>query len=159
MKTLIVYHTKTGHTLEAVKPIVAAIKNAGAEAKVVLAKDFETHMISDCESLIIASPCWAGSIGVFGLARPLIDILKKIPDDSLKAKKIGGVAIHAKYGGEATLKHMEKLMAQKGGLNFNPAPVIKAGVLMSLYKGPSVSKMDEERLKKYGKEFVLAPTK
>ncbi len=37
--------------------------------------------------------------------------------------------------------------------------VVKAGVLMSLYKGPSVSNTDVERLKLFGNEFVAEAIK
>lgn len=153
MKTLILYYTKTGHTLEAINPIVLSIKAAGGEAKVVLDKDFENKMINDYESLIVASPCWGGCSGIMGVAKPLVSILKNLPPESLKGKFCGGVAIHAKYGGESTLNHLKKLLSRKGCESFKPSPVIKAGTLLSLFKGPSVSKTDEERLKSYGKDF------
>lgn len=159
MKTLVLYHTKTGHTLEAINPIVESIIASGGEAKVVLAKDFVTQIIHDYESLIVASPCWAGSSGVVGVAAPLVKVLKNLPTESLKDKLIGGVAIHAQTGGEATLSHLEKLLSRKGCENFKSAPVIKAGVLMSLYKGPSVSQTDKERLSAFGREFVKETSK
>lgn len=154
MNTLILYHTKTGHTLEAINPVVEGIKEAGGHTKVVLAEEFENEMIHDFDSLIIASPCWAGSSGITGVAFPLVNVLKKLPKESLKDKLCGGIALHARFGGDGTIQHIKKLLSKKGCENFKAAPIIKAGVLMSLYKGPSVKKTDEEVLKSFGKEFV-----
>ena len=53
-----------------------------------------------------------------------------------------------------TLKHIERLLLSKGCINFKIGPVVKAGVLMSLYKGPSVKKSDELILKQFGIEFA-----
>lgn len=111
-------------------------------------------MLSEHDALIVGSPCWAGSSGITGVAAPLVKVLKKLPDNSLKDKACGGIAVHAKYGGAATLKHLKKLLSSKGCDNFVTAPVVKAGVLMNLYKGPSVIKPDEEKLKNFGAKFI-----
>ncbi len=66
----------------------------------------------------------------------------------------GGIAIHAKYGGKATLAHLKKLLTNKSCENFNLGPVVKAGTLGSIFKGPSVTKADEELIRDYGKEFT-----
>lgn len=154
MKTLIVYHTKTGHTLEAIKPLAEGIKQAGGEVNMILAEEFKAEMLYNSDSFIVATPCWAGSSGIIGVAKPLIDIINKLPDGSLKGKLCGGIAVHARSGGKTTLSHLQRLLSKKGCENFKAAPVIKAGVLMSLYKGPSVNKADEEQLISFGKEFV-----
>jgi len=154
MNTLILYHTKTGHTLEAINPLVKGIIEAGGQAETILAEEFKIETLKNYDSLIVASPCWGGSSGITGVAFPLVNILKKLPSDSLKDKLCGGVAIHAKYGGKGTLKHIERLLLSKGCINFKIGPVVKAGVLMSLYKGPSVKKSDELILKQFGIEFA-----
>jgi len=99
MNTLILYHTKTGHTLEAINPLVKGIIEAGGQAETILAEEFKIETLKNYDSLIVASPCWGGSSGITGVAFPLVNILKKLPSDSLKDKLCGGVAIHAKYGG------------------------------------------------------------
>jgi len=154
MNTLILYHTKTGHTLEAIKPVEEGIRKAGGFVKTVLAEKFKVETIQNFDSLIIASPCWAGSSGITGVAFPLVNVLKKLPENSLKNKYCGGIAIHARFGGEGTLKHIEKLLIKKGCNKFKPAPIIKAGVLMSLYKGPSVKKKDEILLEQFGFNYA-----
>lgn len=154
MNTLILYHTKTGHTLEAINQVVKGISEAGGQTEVVLAENFEIESLNDYDSLIVASPCWAGSSGITGVAFPLVNVLKKLPAESLKNKFCGAIAIHAKFGGEGTLKHIEKLLSNKGCMDLMFAPIIKAGVLMSLYKGPSVKKDDELILKQFGIDFA-----
>jgi flavodoxin len=154
MKTLILYHTKTGHTLEAINPTIEGLKSGGSEVNLVQAKDFKNSMLSENDAIIVGTPCWSGSIGISGVATPIVKVLKKLPDNSLKDKTCGGIAVHAKYGGEATLNHLRRLLSSKGCENLITAPVVKAGVLMSLYKGPSVKKSDEEKLKEFGEKFI-----
>lgn len=154
MNTIILYHTKTGHTLEAINPLVKGIIEAGGQVEAILAEEFKIETLKNYDSLIVASPCWAGSSGITGVAFPLVTVLKKLPSESLKGMLCGGVAIHAKFGGEGTLKHIERLLLSKGCSNFKIAPVVKAGVLISLYKGPSVKKSDELILKQFGIDFA-----
>lgn len=154
MNTLLIYHTKTGHTLEALTPFVETLKAEGAVVQVVLASDFEPASMLKYDSLVVCTPCWGGSSGFTGVAFPIVNALNKLPEDGLKGKLCGGIAIHAKYGGKATLAHLTKLLTNKGCENFNPGPVVKAGTLGSIFKGPSVTKEDEELIKVYGKTFI-----
>lgn len=154
MKILVLYHTKTGHTLEAINPFVESVTSKGSEVDTVLAKDFNPSMIEDYDAFLVGTPCWAGSSGVVGVATPVVNAIKKLGNESLQGKICGGIAIHAKYGGETTLSHLERLLNKKGGKNFMPGPVVKAGTLMSVFKGPSVSKSDEDRIRIYANDFV-----
>ncbi|WP_068475729.1 flavodoxin family protein [Saccharicrinis aurantiacus] len=154
MKILIIYHTKTGHTQEAITPMIEGLKAKGTKVDVSLAKDFNGSMLSDYDALIVGTPCWAGSSGIAGVASPVIKAIKSIPENELQGKLCGGVAVHAKYGGESTLRHLEKLLSQKGCESLLTAPVVKAGTLMSILKGPSVTKEAEEELRKFGEGFA-----
>jgi len=132
MRTLVIYHTKTGHTLEAINPMVEGLKLKGAEVTVRLAADFQPHMLTRYDSFIVATPCWGGSTGLSGVATPLIKVINSLEDNALKGKKCGGVAIHASTGGQTTLGQLEKLLARKGCETLIKAPVVKAGVPFSL---------------------------
>lgn len=154
MKTLIIYHTKTGHTLEALNPFIESMDAGGETVKVVLAKDFKPEMLTGVDSFVVGTPCWGGSSGASGVAFPIIKAIKKIPNDALRDKKCGGIVVHAKYGGKTTLKHLKKLLESKGCQSFTHAPVVKAGTLGSVFKGKSVSETDEDLMRQFGKEFM-----
>lgn len=153
MKILVIYYTKTGHTLEAISPFVESIKLEGADVEVVLTKDFKSEMISDFDALVVGTPCWGGSSGFTGVAGPIVRAIKKMPQDGLKNKFCAGIAVHAKYGGKATLLHLEKVLAEKGCENFTRGPIVKAGTLGSIFKGKSVTNADEDLIRIFGKEF------
>lgn len=154
MKMLIIYHTKTGHTLEAIKPFSDVAKSLGVQVDIVLAKKFKPETIAQYDAFVVGTPCWGGSSGMTGVATPIIKVLKKLPENSLIDKLCGGIAVHAKYGGAATLSHLEKLMEKKGCTELKKAPIAKAGVLTSIVKGKSVSKADEDVLREFGQEFI-----
>ena len=154
MKTLIVYFSKTGHTLEAVSATAEGIRSVGSEADIVALDDFQASMIADCDGVIIGSPCWAGSVTSNGVAKPLRRVLDSLPADCLTGKRCGGISVNATTGGETTVKHLGELAAEKGCDDYRPGPVAKAGVALSLWKGRSVSPEDQERFKTYGAEFV-----
>lgn len=154
MRTLIIYHTKTGHTLEAIRPFADTLKEAGAEARIVLAKDFTASMLTNFDSFVIGTPCWGGSSGVTGVAIPIISAVKKLSSDALQDRLCGGIVVHARYGGKATMSHVERLLRSKGCTNSVSGPVVKAGTLGSVFKGRSVTKQDEELIRAYGKEFI-----
>ncbi len=88
MKILLIYHTKTGHTLGAVTPFVETLRSAGAEVLVVLAADFEPETMSKHDSLVVCTPCWGGSSGFVGVAGPIVRALNKLPEDGLKRQVV-----------------------------------------------------------------------
>jgi len=155
MNVLILYYTKTGHTLEAVNAVAEGIKNAGSEVEIVNVKDFVADKISAFDALIVGSPCWAGSISKkAGIAGPVKKALDELKADALNGKKCGGIAVNAGNGGEITLKNIGAILTDKGGKEYMPGPIATAGIPLSLWKGPSVSAKDLELYKAYGAEFV-----
>ncbi len=156
MKIRILYHTKTGHTLEAIQAIADGIRSAGSEVEIIAAKDFaaNTSIIQEYDGLIVGSPCWAGSITGAGIAGPIKEAVASLPDNSLAGKRCGGIFICASMGGANTVKALEKILAQKGCTDYRPGPDAKAGVPFSVIKGPSVKMEDRERFKEYGMQFV-----
>ncbi len=154
MRVLILYYTKTGHTLEAVNAIAEGIRSGGSEADLVTVGDFQASMLMDHEGLILASPCWAGSITSSGVPKRILRVLEPLPAEALKGKRGGGISVYATKGGETTESSLSKLLTQKGCEDYRPGPVAKAGVPLSLWKGPAVAAQDEARFRAYGAEFV-----
>jgi len=155
MKVLILYYTKTGHTLEAVNAVAEGIKNAGSGVEIVNVKDFVADKISAFDAFIVGSPCWAGSISKkAGIAGPVKKALDELKADALNGKKCGGISVNAGTGGEVTLNNIKEIIMDKGGKEYIHGPVARAGSPLSLWKGPSVSVKDLELYKAYGAEFV-----
>jgi len=154
MKTLIIYHTKTGHTLEAINPFAEALKEEGVEVQIVLAKNFKPDMLKGCDSLFIGAPCWTGVAGGDGIPGPINRAIDRIPNNALEGILCGGLAIYSIGGGDVTIAQLKNRVTEKGCANFKSGPVIRAGVPLSLFKGKSVSKVDEELVRKFAKEFI-----
>ena len=154
MRILVLYHSKTGHTLEAANATAEGIRSAGSEATIVVAADFRAETVVEYDGLIVGSPCWAGSITHSGVARPLVRVVDALPAGCLEEKRCGGISVHSKTGGAHTVKALCERLARKGCKDYRPGPAAKAGVPFSVWKGPSVSPRDEERFKAYGAQFV-----
>ena len=154
MKVLILYFTKTGHTLEAANATAEGIRSAGSEADLITTKDFDSAQLTGYDALIVASPCWAGSAGMPMLPKPLDRALTALVADALRDKRCGGISVHSGVGAENTVQRIGERLTQKGCTDYRPGPVARAGVPFSVWKGPSVSPQDEVRFKAYGTAFV-----
>jgi len=155
MKVLILYFTKTGHTLEAVNATVEGIRNAGSEVEIAEVKGFNPDRLSEFDALIVGSPCWGGSMmKKGGIAAPVRKAIKSFGQEVLKGKRCGGISVHGGNGGQNTIKSIGNILQEKGCEDYRPGPVAAAGVALSLWKGPSVKPEDEERYRNYGSEFV-----
>lgn len=152
MKVLILYFTKTGHTLEAAEATAAGIRSAGSVADIVTAADFAADL-AGYDGLIVGSPCWNGAFGG-GIARPIVQVLDKLPPNALQGKRGGGISVYGGMGGENTVKAIGDVPARLGCENYEPGPAARAGTPLSLWKGPSVGSDDEERFRAYGAQFV-----
>ena len=155
MKVLILYFTKTGHTLEAVNATAEGIRSAGSDVEIVKAEDFTPDMLLRCDALIVGSPCWKGSIlKKAGIADPIKKALEKLEPGSLKGKRCGGISVHSGAGAENTVRNMGYLIKDKGCDDYRYGPVAAAGVPLSLWRGPSVKPEAQEQFKAFGAEFV-----
>ena len=154
MKVLILYYTKTGHTLEAANATAEGIRSAGSEADMVSVKNWTPASVADCDALIVCSPCWAGSVTSSGVATPITRALDSLPPGALQGKRCSGISVHSGMGAETTVRTIGQILAQKGAEDYRPGPVARAGVPFSLWKGPSVSAEDGERFRAFGAEFV-----
>ena len=154
MKVLMLYYTKTGHTLEAANATAEGIRSAGSAVDLVAAKDFDSAQLADYDAMIVASPCWAGSVGRPILAKPIDGALAALDTGDLREKRCGGISVHSGVGAENTVQRIGEIVVQNGCTDFRPGPVARAGVPLSIWKGPSVSPQDEARFKDYGAAFV-----
>ena len=154
MKVLILYYSKTGHTLEAANATADGIRSSGSEADLVAVSDFKADTVADYDALIVGSPCWAGSVTSNGVARPVMPALNSLPPDCLKDKRCGAISVHCAMGGETTIKTLGSILSQKGCCDFSPGPSAKAGTPVSLWKGAPVTAADKERFASYGAAFV-----
>ena len=154
MKILILYYTKTGHTLEAANATAEGIRGTGAEVDLVTVNNFEPAAVAEYDGLIVGSPCWAGSITSSGVPKVVRRAIDSLPSGCLKGKRSGGISVHARKGGETTVKTLGSLLSQKGCEDYRPGPVAKAGVPFSVWKGPSVVAQDEELFTTFGAGFV-----
>jgi multimeric flavodoxin WrbA len=151
---LVLYHSKTGHALEAVNAMAEGIRESGSEADLVLAGDFNASAVVDYDGFIVGSPCWAGSITSSGVAIPISKALNSLPEESLRDKRCGGISVHSKFGGKTTVATLGKILSRKGCTDYKAGPAVEAGVPFSIFKGPSVGADDEALLKAFGSEFV-----
>jgi len=152
MNALLLYHTKTGHTLEAANAIIQGIQKAGGSVTLVPAKDFTPQTINQYDMLIVGSPCWGGSIAG-GVSTPISDALNKITNE-VKGKLCAGFSVNGGYGGQSTVRSMGERLKAKGCSEYIAGPVAKAGAPLSLWVGPAVKPEDLARYRAFGEELV-----
>jgi hypothetical protein len=88
------------------------------------------------------------------LAQPIDRALTALATDDLRGKRCGGISVHSGIGGENTVQHIGEILTKSGCTEFQPGPAARAGVPLSVWKGPSVSPPDEARFSAYGAAFV-----
>ena len=144
-----------GHTLEAANATAEGIRSAGSEADLIPAQAFAPAQLAGYDALIVASPCWAGSVGRPVLAPPIERALTALSTEALLEVRCGGISVHSGIGGDATVQYIGEILAQKGCTDYRSGPAARAGVPFSLWKGPSVSSQDKVRFEAYGTAFVV----
>lgn len=154
MNVLLVYFTKTGHTLEAANATAEGIRSAGSEVDLVAADHFDAAALTAYDALIVASPCWAGSVGRPMFAKPIDRALNALASDAVQGKRCGGISVHSGMGAENTVSAIGNLLAQKGCTDYRPGPVARAGVPFSVWVGPAVDSKDKARFSAFGAAFV-----
>lgn len=154
MKVLILYHTKTGHTLEAANATADGIRSAGSEADLVATESFDAAELTEYDAMVVASPCWGGSLTSSGVAIPILRALNSMPPGVLKGKRCGGISVHSLLGAETTVRTIGDILMKKGCGDYRSGHVARAGVPFSLWKGPSIRPEDEELFASFGAKFV-----
>ncbi|NCD06964.1 MAG: hypothetical protein EOL97_12665 [Spirochaetia bacterium] len=154
MKVGILYYSKTGHTLAAAKAIAEGIKQEGSQVDIINANTLEIAILKIYDGIIFGSPCWGGCITNNGVATPITKALNKLEKNSLKDKIAGVYTIYAIKGGEKTNKTLVNVIAKKGCKKIMEGPIVKAGAVLSIGKGSSISDQDIQLLKHFGQSFV-----
>ncbi len=155
MKVGILYYSKTGHTLDAAKAIAEGIKKSGTnQVDLINANSVEIAILKIYDGIIFGSPCWGGCITNNGVATPITKALNKLAENSLKDKIAGVYTIYAIKGGEKTNNTLIKLIKEKGCKKIMEGPIIKAGAVLSIGKGSSISEQDIQLLKHFGQSFI-----
>ncbi len=153
MRVLILYHTKTGHTLEAANAAAEGIRGAGSTADLVAVSDFDAAKVKSYDALIIGSPCWWGSVAT-GIATPIREALDDLASGALQGKGCGAISVASFAGAEKVVAGIGAIVGQKGCDEFRPGPTARAGLPLSLAKGPAVSADDQERFRAFGASFA-----
>jgi flavorubredoxin len=154
VQVLIVYYTKTGHTLEAANATAAGIRAAGSEADLVRTVEFDASRLASYDALIVGSPCWAGAVTAPGIAAAVKEAVDALPAGAVEGKRCGAISVCSAMGAETTIRGIGEALAGKGCTDFRAGPWAKAGVPLSLWVGPAVRSEDEERFRAYGSTFV-----
>ena len=76
MRVLILYYSKTGHTLEAANATAEGIRSAGSAADMTDVKGFLPEDVAAYDGFIVGSPCWAGSVTPWGVAKPVLNAFR-----------------------------------------------------------------------------------
>jgi len=157
MKTIIVYYSKTGHTLDAARDIAAGMEKNKVTPEIKNSKEIKYGELAGYDLILVGSPCHAGSTAPLrsGIARPLERFLKSIPKGSLREKKAAAFSVHAGLGAENTVASLEKLLKRTGAVVvYSPGPAVRAGAPLSLWRGPDYSAKDKDKLQKFGSELT-----
>ncbi len=149
MKVLLVYHTKSGHTLEAAKAIEEGVRYAGHAIEVVPVKECNHSKLKDFEIIIFGTPTWFG-----GACGPIKSFIHKIQDKDLSDKMCASFAVMGGSGGHKAVKEVEFLSMEKGCVDFVHGPVMQAGGFLSIWKGYPVTRGDLEKCRNFGSELV-----
>ena len=152
MKTLLLYYSKTGHTLEAANAIAQGIQSSGGFVTLVSAKEFIPQTIVQYDVFIVGSPCWGGSIS-HGISTPIAKAISRITNE-IAGKLCAGFSVNGGFGGQNTVRAIGERLNAKGCKNYIAGPVSNAGTPFSLWVGPSVSQEDCARLNAFGEDLV-----
>jgi flavodoxin len=158
LKTIIIYYTKTGHTLDAARDIAVGMKEYNVTPDIKDVKDIKYPELANYDLVLVGSPCHTGIMPFSsGIASPVKAFLESIPKDFLKGKKAAAFSVNSSFGGNTTVQSMEKLLRLSGAdIDVSPGPVVKAGAFLSLYKGPDYTRLDREKLQAFGKALTGA---
>ena len=87
---------------------------------------------------IVDSPSWWGSVAR-GIATPTQKAIGGLGSDAPRGKRCAAISVRAFAGATGTVTAIGAILAAKGCSEFMPGPTARAGVPLSLVKGPSAS--------------------
>jgi len=156
VKALIVYYSKTGHTKQAAEDIGRGMEGEGVECVIKGAAECDGG-VGEFEIVLIGSPTY-GNRGYHKPARPLERFLDGLSPKGLEGKVCAAFTVNASMGGSSVVKGMEEMLAERGGKVISGGPVVKAGVPLSLWKGPNASESDVKECEEFGKKVARQAT-
>ena len=157
MKALIIYHTKTGHTLQAAEDIAEGLRARKVDVNIQPANTLTAWNVTDQDIIVVGSPCHAGSVSIrAGISGPILSTLKKLNADALAGKVAGAFSVNFAYGGQKTVDAIEKHLQAAGAHTPQQGVVIRAGVPLSLFKGPMASRKSRNHLVEFGYALACA---
>jgi len=157
MRALIIYHTNTGHTLRAAQDISQGLEDEGVEVTIQAVGEMSGWGAVDQSIVVVGSPCHAGSIAVrAGVSGPIHSALKMLEPSMLAGKMAGAFSVNFAYGGQRTVRAIEDSLRSAGAHVRHEGVVVKAGVPLSLFRGPKASKESCEELREFGRALARA---
>jgi flavodoxin len=155
-RALIVYYTKTGHTQQAGEDIADGVRQAGVEVDLKLVSEVQAEDLAGYDLIVLGSPCHAGSVRVLfsGIAGRVSAWLGSLPRKAFAGKAVAAFSVHSSLGGAATVQNLERLLSDMGGRVLIPGVAVKAGVPLSLWRGPDASAEDREKLRHFGRDLA-----
>ncbi|MDD5448685.1 MAG: flavodoxin domain-containing protein [Actinomycetota bacterium] len=161
LKALVIYHTKTGHTLQAAEDIARGLSESGIECTIKAASSLTESGKSDLDEfdiVIFGTPTYGNRLYRLP-ARPVEKFLDSLSPRGLEGKTCGAFAVNARMGGSKLVKNIEKRLLRLGGKVVTGGPVIIAGVPLSLWKGRGASPKDVNKCEEYGRRVASEATK
>ena len=153
-RALIVYFTKTGHTLDAANYVAEGLKSAGVDADVVDVEEVEDVALDDYAAVAVGSPCHAGSIPMApGVSIPVKVWIEGLPEGCCQGKRGAAFSVHSWTGGQRTVSSLEASLVSLGAEVPATGVAVKAGVPFSLWRGPEIKDEDADRLRNLGEKL------
>ncbi len=157
MKAVIIQHTRTGHTRRAAADVAEGLEGRGVEVTILQAKALTGWDVAEQDIIVVASPCHAGSVSIrAGISGPILSLLKKLEANTLKGKIAGALSVNCAYGGQKTVDAIEMHLQAAGARTPHQGLVVRAGVPLSLSKGPMASKTSRNQLREFGYALACA---
>lgn len=148
-KALVTYYSKTGHTASAAEAVARGLEAGRVRATVKPISEVDASEIADYRVFALGSPTHVGRP-----ARKVRKFVRGLDKKALKGKTATAFSAYAGFRGKATLRHMKKLLKKKKARKIVPGVAVKAGVPLSLWKGPEASPEDVARLEELGRKLA-----
>ena len=155
MRALIIFHTNTGHTRRAAEDVAEGLRSEGLDINIQAASTMKGWDVADQSVVVVGSPCHAGSLAIrAGVSGPIRSVLKTLEPSAMKGKVAGAFSVNCAYGGQRTVRAIEKRLRGAGGKVPQQGVVVRAGVPFSLLTGPMASEESRERLREFGRTLA-----
>jgi hypothetical protein len=113
--------------------------------------------VADVSIVVVGSPCHAGSLAIrSGLPGAVRAALKRLQGPVLAGKAAGAFSVNCAYGGQRTVRAIERYLSAAGAVVPLQGVVVRAGVPLSVATGPLASQEDRHRLRQFGAALALA---